>query len=168
MTLEAGGDVEAVWPQYLGEYQPTEETHNGAQVYVNSEGLLLYVTDKGDWSANTVINNRGVLRGADTGNRSEPCVAAVAEWRYWDEDQWTPADISVSCDTGEQGRDMIQTDITLLISCPCPGPAAAEEAGQDYSHLSSCWSPHTQTCYFVSRAGMNWDRAGQVGRNTEY
>ena len=113
MTLEAGGDVEAVWPQYLGEYQPTEETHNGAQVYVNSEGLLLYVTDKGDWSANTVINNRGVLRGADTGNRSEPCVAAVAEWRYWDEDQWTPADITVSCDKGEQGRGVIQTDIRV-------------------------------------------------------
>ena len=113
MTLEAGGDVEAVWPQYLGEYQPTEEDHNGARVYVNSEGLLLYMNDKGDWSANTVINNRGVLRGADTGNRSEPCVAAVAEWRYWDKDQWTPADISVSCDTGEQGRGMIQTDIRV-------------------------------------------------------
>ena len=109
VTLEAGGDVEAVWPRYLGEYQPTEEEHNGARVYVNSEGLLLYVTDKGDWSANTVINNRGVFRGTDTGNRSEPCVATVAEWRYWDEDQWTPADITASCgNTGAQGTVMIR------------------------------------------------------------
>ena len=97
-----------MWPRYLGEYQPTEEDHNGARVYVNSEGLLLYVTDKGDWSANTVINNRGVFRGVDTGNTSEPCVASVAEWRYWDEDRWTPADITVSCgNTAAQGTVMI-------------------------------------------------------------
>ena len=108
VTLKGGGDVEKKWPKYLGQYQTSEHLdHHGAPVYVNSFGRLLFVNDNGDWSANTVINNRGVLRGADTGNRSEPCVAAVAEWRYWDEDQWTPADITVSCGTGEQGRDMI-------------------------------------------------------------
>ena len=103
VTLEAGGDVEAVWPRYLGEYQPTEEEHNGARVYVNSEGLLLYVTDKGDWSANTVINNRGVLRGANSENASVPCLDTVAEWKYWDEkyQKWDSGDISTTC--GEHG-----------------------------------------------------------------
>ena len=64
-----------MWPQYLGEYQPKDEEHNGAQVFVNSEGLFLYVNDNGDWSANTVINDRGVLRGTDNG--AAHCLATV-------------------------------------------------------------------------------------------
>ena len=92
-----------MWPQYLGEYQPTEEDHNGAQVYVNSEGLLLYMNDNGDWSANTVINNRGVLRGANSDNASVACLDAVTEWKYWDEKykKWDSGDISTTC--GEHG-----------------------------------------------------------------
>ena len=92
-----------LWPQYLGEYQPKDEDHNGARVYVNSEGLLLYMNDKGDWSANTVINNRGVLRGANSDNASVACLDAVTEWKYWDEKykKWDSGDISTTC--GEHG-----------------------------------------------------------------
>ena len=90
-----------MWPQYLGEYKPQEEEHNGAQVFVNSEGLFLYVNDNGDWSANTIINDRGVLRGDNQG--AVPCLTSVTQWRYWDDKQekWEPSDISVTC--GEYG-----------------------------------------------------------------
>ena len=90
-----------LWPQYLGEYQPKDEEHNGAQVYVNSAGLFLYVNDNGDWSANTIINDRGVLRGDNQG--TVPCLASVTQWRHWDDkhEKWEPSDISVTC--GEYG-----------------------------------------------------------------
>ena len=64
LTLKGGGDVEKKWPKYLGQYQTSEHLdHHGAPVYVNSFGRLLFVNDNGDWSANTVINDRGVFRG---------------------------------------------------------------------------------------------------------
>ena len=63
VTLDASGAVSRLWPQYLGEFQPTSEEHNRGRVYVNSKGLFLYVNDNGDWSANTVINDRGVFKG---------------------------------------------------------------------------------------------------------
>ena len=64
VTLKGGGDVEKKWPKYLGQYQTSEHLdHHGAPVYVNSFGRLLFVNDNGDWSANTVINDRGVFRG---------------------------------------------------------------------------------------------------------
>ena len=47
-----------------------------------------------------------MFRGVNTGNGSVPCVAAVAEWKYWDEDKWVPADITASCDDAmENGTD---------------------------------------------------------------
>ena len=100
-----------LWSQYLGEFQPTSEEHNGTRVYVNSGELFLYVNDNGDWSANTVINDRGVLRGTD--KAAAPCLAAVTRWRYWDGEhgKWEPADISTTC--GEHGI------LHILIYCLC-------------------------------------------------
>ena len=47
-----------------------------------------------------------MFRGVNTGNGSVPCVAAVAEWKYWDEDKWLPADITASCeDVRDHGMD---------------------------------------------------------------
>ena len=64
VTLKGGGDVEKKWPKYLGQYQTSEHLdHHRAPVYVNTFGRLLFVNDNGDWSANTVINDRGVFRG---------------------------------------------------------------------------------------------------------
>ena len=39
-----------------------------------------------------------MFRGVNTVNGSVPCVASVAEWKYWDDDKWVPADITITCD----------------------------------------------------------------------
>ena len=112
--------------------------------------------------------------GASSGGRTPATGASPAwpRWRSGDTGTRTSGHLLTSPCPATTPGNRVGTwyRLTLLgspaVHCPCPGPA--EEAGQDYSHLSSCWSPHTQTCYFVSRVGMNWDRAGQVGRNTKY
>ena len=63
IALEAYGAAAKMWPKYFGSYNPTGERHNGGEIYKNRFGRLLYVHDGGKWSANTVINERGVLRG---------------------------------------------------------------------------------------------------------
>ena len=63
IALEAYGTAAKMWPQYFGPYDPTGEKHNGGEVYRNRFGRLLYVHDGGKWSANNVINDKGVLRG---------------------------------------------------------------------------------------------------------
>ena len=63
IALEAYGAAAKMWPKYFGSYNPTGEKHNGGEIYKNRFGRLLYVHDGGKWSANTVLNERGVLRG---------------------------------------------------------------------------------------------------------
>ena len=63
IALEAYGAAAKMWPKYFGPYDPTGEKYNRGEVYRNRFGRLLYVHDGGKWSANNVINDKGVLRG---------------------------------------------------------------------------------------------------------
>ena len=59
---------------------------------------VFYVHNK--WSANSFMNERGVLRGENK-MAAAPCLATVTAWKYWDEGEWTPGDIAATCsDTG--------------------------------------------------------------------
>ena len=86
ITLAAQGAAAEKWPRYVGEYTRTRDHHNGFPVYRystvqysklqystvqyngfpvyrSSSGLFLYKHSKDKWRANSVVNERGVLRG---------------------------------------------------------------------------------------------------------
>ena len=95
ITLGATGAAAAKWAQYLGQYKPTQQKHQGAPVYQNPNGKYLYQLRKGQWRANNVVNDRGVFKGVNS--RKAGCVSPNSRWHFWDE-KWRRGNIKVSCD----------------------------------------------------------------------
>ena len=95
ISLGATGAAAAKWAQYLGQYKPTKQKHEGAPVYQNQNGKYLYHHTKGQWRTNNVINKRGVFKSE--GSRKAACVSPKSKWYFWDE-EWRRGDIKVSCD----------------------------------------------------------------------
>ena len=95
ITLGATGAAAAKWAQYLGQYKPTKQKHQGAHVYQNQKGKYLYHHTKGQWRTNNVINDRGVFKGVNSGKDS--CLSPKSKWYFWDE-EWKKGDIKVLCD----------------------------------------------------------------------
>ena len=104
MTLDASEAVIKKWPQYFGRYNPTGKIYHRAPVYINKQGLFLFVNQMGAWSANAKVNELGLLRGTDTGKDGN-CVASVTDWEVWDNHDWRSANITVSCIKGSQRYD---------------------------------------------------------------
>ena len=89
-------------------------------MYRSSSGLFLYKHTNDKWSANSVINERGVLRGTLSflvslifGSSLDycmsllsgiwlPCEGAWFDWKYWDDEEWKPGNINVTCANGEE------------------------------------------------------------------
>ena len=94
VTLGATGAAAAKWAQYLGQYKPTQQKHEGAPVYQNQNGKYLYHHKKGQWRTNNVVNKRGVFKGE--GSKKAVCVSPKSKWYFWDE-EWRRGDIKVSC-----------------------------------------------------------------------
>ena len=95
ISLGATGAAAAKWAQYLGQYKPTKQKHEGAPVYQNQNGKYLYHHTKGQWRTNNVVNKRGVFKGVNS--RKAACVSPKSKWYFWDE-KWRRGDIKVSCD----------------------------------------------------------------------
>ena len=102
ITLGATGTAAAKWAQYLGQYKPTQQKHQGAPVYQNQNGKFLYQLKKGQWRINNVINERGVFKGVNS--RKDSCVSPKSKWYFWDE-EWKKGDIKVSCDQDSGGKE---------------------------------------------------------------
>ena len=117
ISLGATGAAAAKWAQYLGQYKPTQQKHQGAPVYQNQNGKYLYQLKKGQWRINNVVNKRGVFKGVNS--RKDSCVSPKSKWYFWDED-WKRGDIKVSCDqdSGIKEHGRLLTLPTLpVISC---------------------------------------------------
>ena len=89
-------------------------------MYRSSSGLFLYKHTNDKWSANSVVNERGVLRGTLSflvslifGSSLDycmsllsgiwlPCEGAWFDWKYWDDEEWKPGNINVTCKNGEE------------------------------------------------------------------
>ena len=106
ISLGATGAAAAKWAQYLGQYKPTKQKHQGAPVYQNQNGKYLYQLKKGQWRINNLINERGVFKGINS-RKNDACVSPKSKWYFWDE-KWRRGDIKVLCDQGsgrkEHGR----------------------------------------------------------------
>ena len=101
ITLGATGAAAAKWAQYLGQYKPTKQKHEGAPVYQNQNGKYLYQLKKGQWRINNVMNKRGVFKGVNS--RKDSCVSPKSKWYFWDE-EWKRGDIKVSCVQDSGGK----------------------------------------------------------------
>ena len=115
ITLGATGAAAAKWAQYLGQYKPTKQKHEGAPVYQNQNGKYLYHHTKGQWRTNNVVNKRGVFKGE--GSKKAACVSTKSKWYFWDE-EWRRGDIKVSCDQDTvmiepHGKKIITSTSTL-------------------------------------------------------
>ena len=84
ITLGATGAAAAKWAQYLGQYKPTKQKHEGAPVYQNQNSKFLYLHKKGQWRINNVINERGVFKGVSSWKAA--CVSPNSKWYFWDEE----------------------------------------------------------------------------------
>ena len=102
VTLGATVAAAAKWAQYLGQYKPTQQKHQGAPVYQNQNGKYLYQLKKGQWRINNVVNKRGVFKGVNS--RKDSCVSPKSKWYFWDE-EWKRGDIKVSCDQDSGGME---------------------------------------------------------------
>ena len=102
ITLGATGAAAAKWAQYLGQYKPTQQKHQGALVYQNQKGKYLYHYTKGQWRTNNVINDRGVFKGINS--RKDICLSPNSKWYFWNE-EWTKGDIKVSCEQDSEGKE---------------------------------------------------------------
>ena len=102
ISLGATGAAAAKWAQYLGQYKPTQQKHQGAPVYQNQNGKYLYQLKKGQWRINNVINDRGVFKGINS--RKDLCLSPNSKWYFWNE-EWTKGDIKVSCDQDSGGKE---------------------------------------------------------------
>ena len=102
ITLGATGAAAAKWAQYLGQYKPTQQKHQGAPVYQNQNGKYLYQLKKGQWRINNVVNERGVFKGVNS--RKDSCVSPKSKWYFWDE-EWRRGDIKLSCMQDSGGKE---------------------------------------------------------------
>ena len=88
-------------------------------MYRSSSGLFFYKHTNDKWSANSVVNERGVLRGTLSFLVSLflemqmesisllsgiwlPCEGVWFDWKYWDDEEWKPGNINVTCKNGEE------------------------------------------------------------------
>ena len=102
IALGATGAAAAKWAQYLGQYKPTQQKHQGAPVYQNQNGKYLYQLKKGQWRINNVINERGVFKGVNS--RKAACVSPNSKWYFWDA-EWRRGDIKVSCEQDSEKKE---------------------------------------------------------------
>ena len=103
ITLEASAAVVTKWPKYFGQYTPTGKRYHRSPVYINKHSRYLFINKKGAWSANDVLNERGVLRGTGRKNgMGGKCVTSVTDWKLWDNHEWRSANITASCVQGIQ------------------------------------------------------------------
>ena len=115
ITLDASADVIKMFPQYFGRYNPTGKIYHRAPVYINKNGLFLFVNKKGAWSANDKVNDRGLLRGTGTGNDGN-CVASVTNLALWDKHDWRSANIRVSCIQGTRDSAYMTSTQSMYLS----------------------------------------------------
>ena len=103
ILLAAKGAELQKWPKYFGRWDPNPsgEKYNGEKVYMNALGNYLYKLENGKWSANTELNERGVLRGVEDEAKESQCLEDITAWKYWEDEEWKPADITVTCGEGE-------------------------------------------------------------------
>ena len=73
-------------------------------VIVKSSRTMVSSSTNGKWSANTEVNNRGVLRGVNK-VKGEPCIGTVTRWKYWAEDRWKHGNITTTCGHNEYGME---------------------------------------------------------------
>ena len=102
IALGDTGAAAAKWAQYLGQYKPTKQKHEGAPVYQNQNGKYLYQLKKGQWRINNVMNKRGVFKGVNS--RKDSCVSPKSKWYFWDK-EWKRGDIKVLCDQDSGGKE---------------------------------------------------------------
>ena len=102
ISLGATGAAAAKWAQYLGQYKPTKQKHEGAPVYQNQNGKYLYQLKKGQWRINNVMNKRGVFKGVNS--RKDSCISPKSKWYFWDE-EWKRGDIKVLCMQDSGGKE---------------------------------------------------------------
>ena len=43
-----------------------------------------------------------------------PCEGAWFDWKYWDEEEWKPGNINVTCANGEERSDSDNNHVWLL------------------------------------------------------
>ena len=103
IMLVARGAEWQRWPKYFGRWDPNPsgEKFNGEKVYINALGNYLYKLENGKWSANTELNERGVLRGVGDEDKESQCLEDITAWKYWEDEEWKTADITVTCGEGE-------------------------------------------------------------------
>ena len=54
-----------------------------------------------------------------------PCEGAWFDWKYWDDEEWKPGNINVTCANGDERSDSDNDDVFL---------PSAGEIGSDYHH----------------------------------
>ena len=76
-------------------YEATEEEHEGAPVYRDSDDNFLYRHSDGTWRVGPEINYITLLKSVDT---TAECPANISQWQYApDEDGWQSGDITIKC-----------------------------------------------------------------------
>ena len=113
ITLGATGAAAAKWAQYLGQYKPTKQKHEGAPVYQNQNGKYLYHHTKGQWRTNNVVNERGVFKGVNS--RKTMCVSPNSKWYFWDK-EWKRGGIKVSCEQESGGQEQGRSKICIVFN----------------------------------------------------
>ena len=103
ISLGATGAAAAKWAQYLGQYKPTQQKHQGAPVYQNQNGKYLYRHRRVQWRINNVVNDRGVFKGVNN-RKDDACISPKSKWYFWDE-EWKRGDIKVSCVQDSGGKE---------------------------------------------------------------
>ena len=98
--VDTTGEFAKTWKKYLGQYTFVQNGGFGAPIYQNSDERYLFLNEKGKWSANTMINEKGVLRGINK-NIDNPCPSTTTKWKYWDDGDWKPIKIKFVCDISE-------------------------------------------------------------------
>ena len=113
VLLIVSGAAADKWPKYYGRWKPKGYDLKGDQYYKNDFGNYLYKLENGKWSANSKVNERGVLRGgADgDGDQESQCLEDITHWKYWHEEEWQPAEITIVCDGQENFRKYWAADI---------------------------------------------------------
>ena len=105
IALGDTGAAAAKWAQYLGQYKPTKQKHQGAPVYQNQNGKFLYHYRRVQWRINNVMNERGVFKGVNN-RKNDACVSPKSKWYFWDE-EWKRGDIKVSCVQDSAGKELV-------------------------------------------------------------
>ena len=96
VKLSATGEAAEKWQHFLGSYEVYGEEEEGAHVYKNSYGYVLYRRADGTWRAGSEIGTNGTIRSVGTAE----CPAHIRRWQYKKSSSWIMAgigDINVQC-----------------------------------------------------------------------